>query len=373
MNNFFCSYYYLVKYNNPFKFYTFVFEIKNHFYKESSMRKSRILLIAFIIISFFTQIKLQAQDKSFKCIVLGNSGGNEGNMSAYMLSTIKSDNYICIDAGTLQNGISKALKEKSFGKFKLPKTEKRNAEIYILQNFIKGYLISHAHIDHIAALISNAPIDSRKYIYATQYTMENLSNHIFNNRIAANWGNEGTKEPLKKYKFITLPQNHEIELNETEMSVKTYYTSHGNEYISSAFLIKAGNNHFLYFGDCGSDEIERNNYMNEIWNSVAELIKEKKLNAIMIECSYPDEQPDNMLYGHLKPSLLTKELNQLARRINEKEPEKALKGLKIIISHVKSNGEKNDNSLNTIKYQLEKANNLDVKYIFPEQGEKIEF
>jgi cAMP phosphodiesterase len=66
-------------------------------------------------------------------------------------------------------------------------------------------------------------------------------------------------------------------------------------------------------------------------------------------------------------------LNQLARIINEKEPEKALKGLKIIISHVKTNGDKNDNSLNTIKYQLEKGNNLDVKYIFPEQGEKIEF
>ncbi len=337
------------------------------------MRKIEILLITFTILLLLAETRLNAQDKAFKCIVLGNSGGTEGNMSAYMLSNLKSDNYICIDAGTLYNGLSKALKEKSFGKFKLPKTEKLSSETYILKNYIKGYLISHAHIDHIAALVSNAPIDSRKYIYASQYTMENLSNHIFNERISANWGSEGTKNPLKKYKYITLPQNNDIDLNETEMSVKTFYTSHGNDYISSAFLIKSGDSHFLYFGDCGSDEIERNNYMFEIWNSVAELIKEKKLNAIMIECSYPDEQPDNMLYGHLKPCLLTKELNQLARRINEKEPEKALKALKIIISHVKGNGEKNDNSLNTIKYQLEKANNLDVKYIFPEQGEKIEF
>lgn len=337
------------------------------------MKKSGVGLIALFLITLISTTKIQAQDKAFKCIVLGNSGGSEGNMSAYLLSGLKSDNFICIDAGTLQNGISKALKEKSFGKFKLPKTEKLNPETFIMQNYIKGYLISHAHIDHIAALVSNAAIDSRKYIYATQFTLENISNHIFNGRISANWGSEGNKEPLKKYKYVTLPQNNDIELIETDMSVKTFYISHGNDYISSAFLIRSGNNHFLYFGDCGSDEIERNNYMFEIWNSIAELIKEKKLNAIMIECSYPDEQPDNMLYGHLKPSLLTKELDQLARRINEKEPEKALKGLKVFISHVKANGEKDDNTLNTIKYQLEKANNLDVKYIFPKQGEKIEF
>lgn len=337
------------------------------------MKKNKLLLIAFTIVTILISNSLFAQKNTFQCIVLGNSGGYEGNLSSYMLSNLNSNNYVCLDAGTIYNGIPKALKEKSFGKFKLPKNEKLKPEIYILRNYIKAYLISHAHIDHIAALVTNAPDDNQKVIYGTRQTIENINHHVFNWRIAANFGNEGENEPLKKYKYVALQQASENDIAGTEMSVTVFNTSHYNNYISSAFLIKSKDNYFLYFGDTGSDETERNNYLSDIWEKIAPLIREKKLNAIMIECSYPNEQKDEMLFGHLKPILLTKELSQLARKVNQKDPEKALKGLKIIISHIKPSVNSDENMTNTIKYQLEKSNQLDVKYIFPEQGEKIEF
>jgi cAMP phosphodiesterase len=337
------------------------------------MNRNKFHYIVLLLTLLLLSSNLIAQNKAFKCIVLGNSGGYEGNLSSYMLSDLKTDNYICLDAGTLYNGIKIALKEKSFGKFKLPKTEKLKPEVFIMRNYIKGYLITHTHLDHIAALVINAPDDNRKYIYGMQHTIENLNKFIFNWTVAANFGSEGEGEPIKKFKYIALSQDNEHPVNETNFSVTPFYTSHYNNYLSSAFLIRSNENYFLYFGDTGSDETERNNYLSVIWDRIAPLIRERKLNAIMIECSYPNEQPEDMLYGHLNPSLLTKELNQLAKKVNERDTQNVLKGLKIIISHIKPSVNSDINMTNTIKYQLENANNLNVKYIFPEQGEKIEF
>jgi 3',5'-cyclic-nucleotide phosphodiesterase len=337
------------------------------------MNRNKFLFIFFSITILLFSNNLNAQNKAFKCIVLGNSGGYEGNLSSYMLSNLKTDNYICLDAGTLYNGIKLAIKEKSFGKFKLPKTEKLKPEVFIMRNYIKGYLITHTHLDHIAALVINAPDENRKYIYGMPHIIENFNKYIFNWTIAANFGSEGEGEILQKFKYITLPQGNECPLIETDLSVTPFYTSHYNNYLSSAFLIRSNENYFLYFGDTGSDESERNNYLSEIWDRIAPLIREKKINAIMIECSYPNEQPENMLYGHLNPSLLTKELNQLAKKVNERDAQNVLKDLKIIISHIKPSVNSDINMTNTIKYQLENANNLNVNYIFPEQGERIEF
>ena len=45
---------------------------------------------------------------------------------------------------------------------------------------------------------------------------------------------------------------------------------------------------------------------------IAPLIKSKQLKAIFIETSFPDEQPDKTLFGHLTPHWLMKEMHDLA-------------------------------------------------------------
>jgi len=61
------------------------------------------LLLALFLISVISS----AQDKNitFKLIPLGVKGGiDESNLSAYMLAPANSNNYVCLDAGTLHAG-----------------------------------------------------------------------------------------------------------------------------------------------------------------------------------------------------------------------------------------------------------------------------
>ena len=89
-----------------------------------------------------------AISQSFKIVPLGVKGGiDESNLSAYMVAATGTNNYVCFDAGTLHYGIEKAISNKVFS---IPAEQ-------VLKHYIKGYLISHAHLDHVAGLISQAP------------------------------------------------------------------------------------------------------------------------------------------------------------------------------------------------------------------------
>jgi len=50
---------------------------------------------------------------SFKVIPLGVKGGlDESNLSAYLIAPEGSDTYVCLDAGTIYNGVAKAFANK---------------------------------------------------------------------------------------------------------------------------------------------------------------------------------------------------------------------------------------------------------------------
>ena len=69
--------------------------------------------------------------------------------------------------------------------------------------------------------------------------------------------------------------------------------------------------HVLYLGDTGPDSVEKSNDLSELWQAIAPLIKKKQLRGIFIEVSFPNEQPDSSLFGHLTPNHLMKELHKL--------------------------------------------------------------
>ncbi|MDB5146862.1 MAG: 3,5-cyclic-nucleotide phosphodiesterase [Mucilaginibacter sp.] len=74
-------------------------------------------LLPFLYIFLFPAIVLAQNLKSptFRLVPLGVLGGiDESNLSAYMLAPTGSNNYICLDAGTLHYGIEKAIAGKSF-------------------------------------------------------------------------------------------------------------------------------------------------------------------------------------------------------------------------------------------------------------------
>jgi cAMP phosphodiesterase len=253
-------------------------------------------LIIFIFLSLSASVFGQS---SFRLVPLGVKGGiDESDLSAYMLAPVNSNNFVCLDAGTLHFGIEKAVANNVFG---IPSEQ-------VLRRYIKGYIISHSHLDHLSGLIINSPEDTTKNIYALADCIETFKTRYFTWKSWANFADGGETPQLKKYNYKVLNPETEMPIENTEMDVRVFQLSHSN-LTSTAFLVKNNDNYILYLGDTGPDEIEKSHKLESLWQAVAPLIKERKLKAIMIEVSFPDEQPDKILFGHLTPRWLMKEMN----------------------------------------------------------------
>ncbi|MDB5141881.1 MAG: 3,5-cyclic-nucleotide phosphodiesterase [Mucilaginibacter sp.] len=308
---------------------------------------------------FFSLISLsvlgQHSQSAFRIVPLGVKGGiDESNLSAYMLAPAHSSNYVCLDAGTLHFGIEKAVANKVFTV---------TAEV-VLKKYIKGYLISHSHLDHLAGLIINSPDDSAKNIYAFADCIETFKTHYFTWKSWADFADEGETPQLKKYHYKVLNPGEETPIANTEMTVKAFPLSHSN-LTSTAFLVRNNNNYILYLGDTGPDEIEKSHNLELLWQAITPLIQEKKLKAIMIEVSFPDEQSDKTLFGHLTPHWLMKEMDELEKLSGPG----TLKGFNIVATHVKPP----QSSIERIKKQMAAENKLQLNLIYPQQGKALNF
>jgi cAMP phosphodiesterase len=130
-------------------------------------------------------------------------------------------------------------------------------------------------------------------------------------------------------------------------------------------LVRNNDSYMLYLGDTGPDEIEKSNNLESLWQAIAPLIKEKKLKAILIEVSFPDEQPDKTLFGHLTPRWLMTELDALEKLAGQG----SLKGFNIVVTHVKPP----QSSIDRLKKQLAAENKLQLNLIYPQQGKALNF
>lgn len=310
-----------------------------------------------LFLLFTLSVKVFSQQKkssTFKIVPLGVKGGSdESNLSSYMLAPASSNNYICLDAGTLHYGIERAVKAGIF----------KTTISTVLRDYIKGYLISHAHLDHIAGLILNSPDDTVKNIYGLPYCLNILKDKYFTWKSWANFANEGDKPALKKYYYTYLSNDKEADIANTQMHVTAFPLSHSDPYQSTAFLVRYDSSYVLYLGDTGADEVEKTNSLHLLWETVAPLIQTKKLKGIFIEVSFADQQPASQLFGHLTPALLMSEMENLSRLTGKD----AMKQCKVLITHIKPAG----NHEEQIKKQLKQLNTLRLQLIFPEQAHLI--
>ncbi len=304
-----------------------------------------------------------AQKTSFTVVPLGVRGGlDESNLSAYMVAAAGSNDYICLDAGTLYAGIRKAVDSGVFA------TSVSN----VLKNYIKAYFISHPHLDHVAGLVMNSPEDSAKTIYGLPFCLDVLKEKYFTWESWANFGDEGEKPLLKKYHYAPLSPGEEIAVPNTHLYVQAFPLSHGAPYQSTAFLVRSGETlaqkndaRLLYLGDTGADTIEHSNKLHQLWEAIAPLVKAGKLKAVFIEVSFPNEQPEKLLFGHLTPALLQKEMADLAKTAGGI----SLSDLPVVITHRKPSG----NQERMIQQELEADHTLQVKLIFPQQAGRLDF
>lgn len=299
----------------------------------------------------------------FEILPLGLYGGlKDGNLSAYLLKSIESENYTALDGGTLVNGLEVAVSQQS--------VHNKNVED-LLQKHIPAYLISHAHLDHLIGLVMAQPeLREHQTIMAREETMQALQKNIFNWSVWGNFGDAGEIPHLNYQHYQTMPLLQWVAIPNTDLYVKTFPLSHGGM-ASSAFLIRYKTEYILYFGDTGADNIEKSTNMENIWKEIAPLIRKKQLHAILLECSFLNSQPDDKLFGHLKPDLFMSELRQLAAIVNPLDLQKSLRGLPIVVTHIKPRSDDFSNSEDTrtqIINELSRENDIGVALIKPEQG-----
>ncbi|CZH52499.1 MBL fold metallo-hydrolase [Legionella pneumophila] len=318
----------------------------------------------FIIMFIFLLSNAGYCAPAFEILPLGVYGGlKDGNLSAYLIKGIESKNYTALDGGTLVHGLEVAADKQSV----------RNKNLDdLLQKHIPAYLISHAHLDHVMGLVMAQPeLREKQTIMAREETMQALQKNIFNWSVWGNFGDSGEIPHLNYQHYQTIPLLEWVAIPDTDLHVKVFPLSHGGM-VSSAFLIRYKTEYTLYFGDTGADRIEKSTNMENIWKEIAPLIRNKQLHAIMLECSFLNSQPDDKLFGHLKPNLFMSELRHLASIVDPFDSRNSLRGLPVVVTHIKPRladfSNTNEDTEKQIINELSQENDIGVELIKPEQG-----
>lgn len=304
----------------------------------------------------------------FDVVALGVHGGvEEGNLTSYLIRSDDQKLYLGLDAGSVLPGITKALEKGAF-----PQVTAENAAPYtpqgaVFRNLIGGYFISHGHLDHLAGLIISSPEDSKKPIYGTADTIGTLRQHYFNGKVWPNFTDAGSGLRIGTYRLNAPRPAQRFSLGLTGLDGLIYPLSHGGT-PSSMILLSRNNESFAYFGDTGPDAVEKSNNLATVWQVLGREVKAKRLKGIIIETSYPDGVADGSLFGHLTPEWLLKELKALEVASGGKG---SLNGMSVIISHVKPSLKVGADPEVAIMQQLDKGNDLGVKFVRMQQGDRL--
>ncbi len=164
----------------------------------------------------------------FDVVTLGALGGIEdGNLSATLIHPHDDGRAVTCDAGTLVNGLRVANEKGAFDDVQVPADSPLSRVGYVLTDRIKAYLVSHAHLDHVAGLVIASPDDVAKPILALPSVNAALVESNFNWLAWPNFSDRGKAPQLKKFALHDLTPGTATAIKDTKMSVTAFPLSHG--------------------------------------------------------------------------------------------------------------------------------------------------
>jgi 3',5'-cyclic-nucleotide phosphodiesterase len=263
----------------------------------------------------------------------------------------------------------------------------------VWQNIV-GQTISHPHLDHISDFImmsQELPFGGNFPVYARQTVLDDLQNHVFNNKIWPDFFDLGFSPTEKTLVKVPLKENEPALLEDIGIEITPFLLNHGNPGGSTSFLlckpssssysaaIRSGDACFLTIFDTGPDSVldDKDKELQTVWEYVAPLYIKGLLKGILIESSFVTETKDEMLFGHLTPCYVLQELRVLANMAGVE----SLDGLNILIMHIKwkmldtnyIEKVQNEFSMDVLdngQGTCAEKNDLNVKFTFVQQGRR---
>lgn len=187
------------------------------------------------------------------------------------------DGCVAIDAGSLATSVT---------------SEERNT--------IRDIVLTHAHLDHIAGLplfiddlfpILKEPVR----VYATREVIDVLETHIFN------WAVYPRFSEIKNDHGEVIEY---VEIKNSEFDVKhlnLHPAAVNHRVPSTGFIVSDGKSTIAISGDTAE--------MDEFWDVVNKI---ERLDALLIECAFPDEFEElSSISHHLTPAKLKTEIGKL--------------------------------------------------------------
>lgn len=305
---------------------------------------------------------------AFELVALGVEGGlHDGNLSAWLARAHGDRQALLLDAGSVLPGIQRALQRGTLQP-PAPDDAALSPAGQVLRDGIAGYFISHPHLDHVGGLLIAATDDSRKPIYGLASTLDALSSDYFNWSAWPNFADRGSA-PLGQYRLEAHPPGQWFAIAGTSLHGLLLPLQH-DRMTSSLLLLRSGDAYLAYFGDTGPDQPQHSGALAAAWELLAPLARQGQLKGMLIESSYPDGVPADKLFGHLTPQWLLQELHVLAARAGGGQ---ALRGLPVVVTHIKPSLKAGVDPRGLIGRQLQDGNDLGVRFVLPQQGDRITF
>lgn len=197
------------------------------------------------------------------------------------LSCFIIDDRVAVDAGSLAMGANE-----------------------IQRRQVRDVILTHAHIDHIAGLplfIDDlfAYIEKPVEIYATKQVIKILEKNIFNWDVYPRFSElKNENGQVMQYYPFKVGEQFKVE----HLNVKAIRVNH--KVPAVGFVISDGTSKIAITGDTAE--------MDEFWEEVN---KQKKVNALLIECAFPNKLTDLAnISHHLTPQKLNLELEKFQHK-----------------------------------------------------------